>query len=78
MDFKLKRKHYILGGIVLLLLFTNPSRSAFASYLHKTNNRTIGRDFNGLLFSIYSKDNIGDKKVYLGILGNFMKISYAD
>ena len=77
----LKRKHYIIGGIVLLLLITNPSRNSFASFLHKTGLSNIGRDYNFLICSVYSqkeKDKYGDlngKTYYLGIAGNFINIT---
>lgn len=70
----LKKKHYILGGIVLLLAITNPSRSSYASFLHRTANKYIGRDFNGLLFSVYSNDYSNDKHYHIGILGNFIRV----
>lgn len=78
----IKRKYYIIGSIVLFLIITNPSRSAFGSYIHQSGYEGIGRDFNGIIFSVYS-DEYYDiksgkylKRVYLGALGNFIKISY--
>ena len=73
------RKRIVWAVIVILLIFTNPSRSAFGSYLHYTEYDGIGRDFNGLIFSVYSdKDyNFRSKETtrtyYIGILGNFFK-----
>lgn len=66
------------------MVLTNPSRSSFASYLHRTSQGSLGRDFNGLIFSVYSekrypnfdsfaKINDYEKTYYIGILGNFFK-----
>ncbi|MBB6240129.1 hypothetical protein HDC90_004793 [Pedobacter sp. AK013] len=79
-DKKLTTKHYILGGIILLLLFTNPSATALKSHLDNPNGRIV-KNFNGLIFSVYykkAKDRYGDytkKEYYLGILGNFINIT---
>lgn len=78
----LKRIHWILIAIAMMLLLTNPSRSSFASYLHQTGYGSIGRDFNGLIFSVYSErdyqgrqngESVFHKTYYFGILGNFFK-----
>ena len=34
---------------------TNPSRNSFSSYMHEKDHSGLGRDFNGIVFSIYSK-----------------------
>ncbi|MGV8877807.1 MAG: hypothetical protein ACOH2A_02125 [Sphingobacteriaceae bacterium] len=65
-----KNALYIMLGIIVLLIITNPSRSSFMSYLHTTTSSGLGRDFNGLLFSVYSKN--GTK--YIGILENFIEL----
>lgn len=85
----IKRQYYVIGGILLMLIITNPSRSSFASYLHKGEIGGIGRDFNGLVLSVYSaRDNMNEaqmnvlinggsvtpnKTYYIGVLGNFFK-----
>lgn len=79
----LKRKHYIILAIVALLMLTNPSISSFKSYLHQDSYSGIGRDFNGLVFSVYSDHTYEWKgsfrrqeytqTFYIGILGNFFK-----
>lgn len=83
------RKHYITLAILGVLILTNPSRSAFVSYLHQTEYDGVGRDFNAIVFSIYSEGerlttkellalargkNIPSRRIYyIGILGNFIK-----
>ncbi len=77
---KLKRNHYIIIAIVAVMILTNPSRSSFGSYLHQTGYSDIGRDFNGIIFSVYSTKQYdrytrkAKKAYYLGILGNFIKM----
>lgn len=79
-NIKLHRKHYILGGVVLLLLLTNPSDKALKSHLDNPNGRIV-KYFNGLIFSVYYKKRTGTyggengKEYYLGILGNFINIT---
>lgn len=51
----LNKKHYIIIALVALFVITNPSRSSFASYMHEKEQSGLGRDFNGIIFSIYSK-----------------------
>ncbi|MEQ7798183.1 hypothetical protein ABDJ41_00110 [Pedobacter sp. ASV1-7] len=83
-----RRKHYITLAIVGILIFTNPSRSSFMSYLHEDDSSGAGRDFNGIIFSVYSNEklteaqikrflsgkNVSPRKVfYIGVLGNFFK-----
>ncbi|PWG82056.1 hypothetical protein DDR33_03280 [Pararcticibacter amylolyticus] len=65
-----QRSKYIIMGILLVLILTNPSRSSFTSYLHKSHYDGVGREFNGLVFSVYSYKDIR----YLGILGNFIRM----
>lgn len=85
----LTKKSYLAVGVIIFFMITNPSRSSFGSYLHRTEYDGIGRDFNGLIFSVYSYQNsrptgkyhkyngralYEDYKVfYIGILGNFFK-----
>jgi len=72
-NINVSKKYSVLIGIVLVFVLTNPSRSSFASYLHRTGLGNIGRDFNGLLFSVYSKGRDAEKEYYIGVLGNFFK-----
>lgn len=72
---KLKKWQYILGGVLLLFVLTNPSRSSFASFRHQSGLGGVGRDFNGIIFSVYSKNIYGQpSEKYIGVLGNFIKI----
>ena len=73
-NINLKRKHYILGGIFIILLATNPSRSSYNSFLHRGGDAKTGRDFNGLIFSVYSSKYWGTKSYHIGILGNFIRV----
>ncbi len=73
-----KRKHFITLATVAVMIFTNPLRSSFASYLHRTELDGIGREFNGLIFSVYSKSDVltmsmREKELFLST-GNMPKI----
>jgi len=72
-----KKWQYILTIVVIVLGISNPSRNDFNSFLHKSESGYTGRDFNGLIFSVYSKRQSynGDGKYYIGILGNFIPLS---
>jgi hypothetical protein len=66
--FKMKNKrYYILGAVILLFVFTNPTPSDFRNYLGIGYQTKISRAANILLFSIYEKDS----RSYIGILKNF-------
>ncbi len=79
---------YGIGAIVLILIATNPDPNDFKSYLHQNaQNDPAGRDWNFIVFSIYS--NYGDyldsprdghqiKYSYIGILGNFFTLGAKD
>ena len=72
-----KRRLYILGAVLLILIFTNPSHQEFRSYLHIAPNNYIngtGRDYNFIICSIYSCGADIDKERYFGVLGNFIKL----
>jgi hypothetical protein len=71
-----------MTAIVVVMMLTNPSISSLKSYLHNDYSGSLGRDFNGLLFSVYSNikrnynssDSSSHTQIYyIGILGNFFK-----
>ncbi|HWW39356.1 hypothetical protein, partial [Pedobacter sp.] len=78
------KKKYIAIAIILIFAITNPSRGALASYLREKHINTIGRDFNGLIFSLYGHTydeylpglSVQHQDHYIGILGNFIKIPF--
>lgn len=90
------QKKYIMIVVLVIMAIFNPSRSDFKSYLRLTNYSGIGRDFNGLVFSVYSQNMRYNRETtetirgetttirvtnefkdrYLGILGNFIRMSY--
>lgn len=66
----------ILGILIAVLAIANPSRSSFASYLHRSGNTQIGRDANYFIFSIYSIGvyNSPPRARYVGVSGNFYRL----
>lgn len=75
MALNIKRKHYIIIAIVALFVLTNPSPSSFASFKHesyskidynderrRSSSSSLGRDFNGLVFSLYSSEYYSDQE----------------
>jgi hypothetical protein len=68
----MKKKALIASGIILLLfIITNPSPTAFKSYLGVTGYYGLKRSSNLFIFSIYKHGNWK----YLGIAGNFWWIN---
>jgi len=74
---KSKKIWLITGGIVLLLVLTNPSLSTFKEYRGKDpkkNYEYVRRQLNLFVLSVYV-DNTDDNERYIGIFGNFIDIS---
>jgi hypothetical protein len=67
---KNRKKLYIIGTVLLLLIITNPSLKSFKEHLGQTTDNGLSRNYNLLVFSIY--DDSYNK--YLGIFENFIKI----
>lgn len=65
----MKRKHYILLGVLALLIITNPSITAFKAY--SGESRGVTKPVNLFIASVYSVD--GDYE-YVGLMGNFIKV----
>ena len=80
---KFLRMKYTWIGIIVVLILTNPSRSAFTSYLHQSGSAGIGRKYNFFVCSIYSDNNNSGYRggsfhpktdLYIGFLGNFIQL----
>jgi len=67
-----KKIVFILVGILLLFIITNPSPTAFKEYQGRNSYSGLRRTFNLFLFSEY-KDH-GDK--FIGVVGNFWEIKH--
>ena len=80
---KLKRKHYIIAAVGILFIITNPSRTAFTSFLGVSEDSGGARKFNGLFFSLYQDTRVkkengkykNKESLYLGVLANFIRLS---
>jgi hypothetical protein len=80
---KFRKKHYIIAGVLLLFVITNPSRTAFTSFLGVSEDSGGARKFNGLFFSLYQDTRVkkengaykNKESLYLGILANFIRLS---
>jgi len=68
---KLSKKHYILLGILCLLVITNPSITAFKAHQGANSYEGLSRQANFFIFSKY-QDNYGFE--YIGVLGNFFDL----
>ena len=66
----MKKWHYWVIGILLLLVVTNPGVQSFNTYLAGTPHYTPHRPLNILIASIY----VTGKATYLGVLGNFIHL----
>ncbi len=66
----MKKKHYIILGIVAIFIITNPSITAFKNYLGSSSYSGLKRTENFFVCSLYSH---GGRK-YFGIAGNFWEI----
>jgi hypothetical protein len=67
-----KRKAMLyIGGVLLLLVATNPSNNSFHRYLSATVGSVdeYGRTSNLLIASFYHSEGVE----YLGVCGNFFK-----
>ena len=65
-----KKVLYLLGGITMLFIITNPSINSFKEHLGKTSANGMSRKYNFFLFSIYRAHYD-----YLGIAGNFFELT---
>jgi len=67
----MKKWHYWVIGILLLLIVTNPSAKSFKEYLGRDSYFGLIRKYNFFVFSIYeTKGSVQ----YLGLVGNFFEI----
>jgi hypothetical protein len=61
----------IASGVLLLLIITNPSISAFKVYRGRDSYAGLKRSLNMFVFSIYEEH----PNKFVGLLGNFIDIS---
>ncbi len=78
MKYKFKKKWLIVLGIALVFIIGNPSIRKFKSYIYEPKSSDIRREYNFLLFSIYTENKNYDKTYYLGILFNFFNLGTKD
>ncbi len=73
---KLKKILLLVLVIIITFIFTNPSNSDFNHFLKAQDNKIEGgRLTNFFLFSIYGFEYRKTEVKYIGVLGNFIKIS---
>jgi hypothetical protein len=65
-----KKLTLAIAGVLLLFIVTNPSVSAFKTYLGYSSYQGLKRPVNLFVLSEYTAH--GDK--YVGIVGNFWKV----
>lgn len=74
------RVKYFAGIILVVLIILNPSSSRFKEFIggnkSVSESNNLRRDYNFIVFSIFSDENIeeGATTKYIGILGNFIQI----
>ena len=66
----MKKIYYVLIGVLILLIITNPSIKAFKEYLGVQSFNGLRRSVNFFIVSIYKSDE-GE---YIAVIGNFSKI----
>ena len=71
---KIKKIYYVLIGVLLLLIITNPSIREFKDHVGYNSTDNVFCENNFLIFSIYKKNN----GVYYGVLSNFIKVKNED
>jgi len=65
------KKWHLIGGILLVLIISNPGIASFKMHLADTEDESYqSRPYNFLIFSIYNSD----LRTYIGIGGSFIKI----
>jgi hypothetical protein len=67
----MKKLLYIFGGLVILLIITNPSVTAFKTYLGRDSYGGLRRPVNLFICAFY-KDRSHE---YFGMIGNFWKLN---
>ncbi|WP_419788901.1 hypothetical protein HDF19_10085 [Mucilaginibacter sp. E4BP6] len=70
----MKKSLYILGGIILLFIITNPSISAFKAYIGSNTYSGLKRTTNLFVCSIYKHNGVN----YFGVVGNFFDIQKSN
>ena len=60
---------FIIGGILVILIVTNPSVSAFKDHLGAPSTLGMERKYNFFVCSIFRYDT-----EYIGVLGNFIEV----
>jgi hypothetical protein len=58
---------FTLGGMLCMMIVTNPSLNSFREHIGNTNNGILKKESNWFIFSVYRLN----KMRYLGIIGNF-------
>ena len=66
---RMKKWHYWVIAVLLLLIITNPGTKAFKEHLGRDEYAGLKREYNFFVASYYTDRNSGD---YIGIVGNFI------
>ncbi|HEY2582663.1 MAG TPA: hypothetical protein VGI43_12695 [Mucilaginibacter sp.] len=75
---KAKTTLFLIGAVIVVFALYNPSMREFREYLgfdYKAKINGLRRESNYIVCSVYSF--YGEEK-YLGVFGNFFKISSSD
>lgn len=77
---ELQNKKEVANNLRAFFLFIigNPSIKKFKSYLYNPDSEGIRREYNFLLFSVYTEKDRFYKTYYLGILFNFINLGSRD
>lgn len=67
----MKKKYYILLGILALFIVTNPSISAFKAYIGSSTYSGLKRTTNLFVCGLYKHNG----ETYFGMIGNFWKFN---
>ena len=67
---RMKKRYYWIIGILLLLIFTNPSVKAFKDYLGHPEYVHVQRPINFIIGSVFRVS----EGTYVGILDNFIRL----
>jgi hypothetical protein len=66
----MKKKYYVMLGILALFIITNPSITAFKAYRGSNSYEGLQRPLNFFVFSVYKEGGTP----YIGVFGNFVRV----
>ena len=71
---RMKKWHYWVLGILVLLIITNPSVTSFKTYLGYTSYSGLRRTTNFFICSVYANRRYNGTDSYFAIIGNFWEL----